>query len=173
MEDQKILKWARFVATKFSSNEAGWKYTRDLGDLVHIRFKRDYTGYNIWYKRFLRGLAFAWSHNIHATKGSLAYQFGERTKGRSVWDRLTGFVTYFLIQMRKDKNLPDGILNGNIVFWEEDGEYGALFGPTVGVKVLDFIEAEPENPHARAILDEMKRMAKKSFSGEESEDESS
>lgn len=167
LSDDDLIQWARFVATKFQSNVDGWKYTRDLGDLVHIRFKRDYTGYNHWTKRLRR--AFDWGH-LTGTD-SISRQIGRRREGLK--SRLIGAYAWIVVCLRKDKNLPDGRLNGNITFWEEDGEYGALFGPTVGVKVLDFIEAEPENPHALAILAEMKRMALLSFPGEEMEDESS
>lgn len=167
IDDAELLRWARFVATKFSTNVQGWKYTRDLGDLVHIRFKRDYTGYNHWTSRMRR--AFNWKHLTGRDRLSL--QIG--LKPKNFMDGLLSAWAWIVVCLRKEKNLPDGRLNGNIVFWEEDGEYGALFGPTVGVKVLDFIEAEPENPHAVEILAEMKRMALLSFSEEEKENESS
>jgi len=34
---------------------------------------------------------------------------------------------------------------------------------TIGVKVLDFLESEPEHPHAIEILAEMERMSEKSW----------
>lgn len=163
LSDDDLIQWARFVATKFQSNVDGWKYTRDLGDLVHIRFKRDYTGYNHWTKRVRR--AFDWGHLTG--RDSLSRQFGLKREGLRM--RLISAYSWIVVSLRKNKHLPDGRLNGNIIFWEEDGEYGALFGPTVGVKVLDFIEAEPENPHAVAIIAEMKRMALLSFHREDNE----
>ena len=141
------IKFARFVATKFSSNLEGWTYSRDLGDLEYIRFKGDYTGYNHWTKRVKRLLT--------------PNRFIRRTRRRGFsW---AGLASYVSVTLRKDKNLPDGQVNGNFTFWEEDGEYITLFGPTVGLKVLDFLEAEPDHPHARAILAEMKRMEQKSW----------
>lgn len=169
--DEQLLQWARFVATKFESNEAGWQYTRDLGKLKHIRFEEDYTGYNYWTKRLRRAMR-SWNpFEYWAPKNSLNKMFQDKPK--SLRGYLIHAYAYTRVALRKDKHLPDGILNGNIIFWEEDGEYGALFGPTVGVKVLDFIDADPENPHAVAIVEEMRRMALLSFPGEEREDESS
>lgn len=167
LETDDLLHWARFVATKFISAREGWKYTRNLGNLHHIRFKSDFTGHNVWWRRILSGIRFGWEHSFSDKKS----MFSKRP--RNLWQRLQRFWIYFLVRARKDKNLPDGLLNGNPVFWEEDGEYGVLFGPTVGVEILNFLEAEPNNPHAMAIVEEMKRMAFQSFPGEETEDESS
>lgn len=171
ISDESLLDWARFVATKFQSNVDGWRYTRDLGNLEHIRYKTDYTGRNVWWRRVLSAFRFAWNHNIHPSRKSFARRL--RVEKKSPLARVKGFGTYFMIKVRKADNLPDGLLNSNPVFWEEDGEYGVFFGPTVGVKVLDFIEAEPDNPHAVAIFEEMRRVALLSFPGEETEDESS
>lgn len=171
LTDERILKWARFVATKFQSNVEGWTYTRDLGKLKHIRYESDYTGYNHWTKRLGRAVG-KWNPVTYfAPKDSLDKMFKE--KNPTIRGYFMRSWIWARVSLRKDSNLPDGLLNGNPVFWEEDGEYGVLFGPTVGVKVLDFLEAEPENPHAVEILAEMKRMAQKSFPGEDEEDESS
>lgn len=147
MNDEKLLKWAEFVATKFRKNAEGWTYSRNTGGLKHIRYESDYTGYNHWTKRVRR--AFDWKHltgrdsfTRHFRKPGLKNRFWE-----AYW--------WIVVSLRKDSNLPDGQINGVITHWEEDGEYIALFQPRVGVKVLEFIKANPENEYARAILDEM------------------
>ena len=165
--DKAMLKWVRFVATKFQRNVEGWTYSRDKGDLEHIRYKSDHTGYNAPLKRFVDGLKFGFENAFYARKGSLAAQLrsGEH---RSVWQRIQTFFTYFHVRFRKDDNLPDGLVNGSIItHWEEDGEYIVMMGPTVGVKVLDFLEAEPDNVHAQAILAEMRRVEQMSWGKKE------
>lgn len=168
MDKKELLDWARFVATKFSVNEAGWVYSRNLGTLKHIRYEGDYTGYNHWTKRVAR----AFSPKRLLGLDSLSRQFNPKFKNRGLKDIYYSALANIVVHLRKDNNLPDGQINGIITQWEEDGEYIMFFGPTVGVKVLDFIEAEPENPHALAIVSEMERMAKLSFDKKEPEDES-
>jgi hypothetical protein len=137
--DAHLLDFTRFVATKFASNDTPWVYSRDKGDLVHIRYKRDYTGYNHWTKRLKRAV----------TPSKLARRWDRK---RSLKEKLIGSWCHIVVALQKSSNLPDGIINGIITHWEEDGEYIAMMGPTVGVKVLDFLEAEPDNEHAKAIL---------------------
>lgn len=170
VNDKELIGWARFVSTKFSKNVEGWTYSRNTDGLKHIRYESDYTGYNHWTKRLTGGLAFAWSHTIHSQKGSLAAQLGGVEKGLSPWRRMQQFYAYFMVRMRKDKNLPDGQINGIITHWEEDGEYIALFQPRVGVKVLEFIEDNPDNEYAKAILAVMHDCAELSWPSKEDEE---
>lgn len=147
MNDEKLIAWAEFVATKFSKNAEGWKYSRNLSGLKHIRYVTDYTGYNHWTKRVRR--AFDWKHLTG--RDSLSKMFRKPGLKNNFWNA----VAWIRVSLQKSNNLPDGQINGIITHWEEDGEYIALFQPRVGVKVLDFLKADPTNPHARAILDEM------------------
>lgn len=149
MKDEKLLDWAEFVATKFSKNAEGWKYSRDTGPLRHIRYESDYTGYNHWTKRARR--AFDWKHLTG--RGSFSRTF--KRKNESLKSRLYFAWAWITVSLRKDSNLPDGQINGILTHWEEDGEYIALFQPRVGVKVIEFIRANPDNEYARAILEEM------------------
>jgi hypothetical protein len=57
------------------------------------------------------------------------------------------------------QNLPDGHLEegGVVAYWEETGEYLQMVQPSVGLLVADFLEQEPEHPHARAIAAEIRR----------------
>lgn len=146
--DEDLISYAQFVASKFSSNRDGWVYSRDKGDLKHIRYERDYTGDNHWTKRLRR--AFDPSLLLRRRKRG-AFDF---TDG-SLRSRLLFALAWVRVSIRKDDNLPDGQINGNLTFWEEDGEYIALFQPLVGMKVLDFLRDEPNNPHARAIIKQM------------------
>lgn len=148
VKDKKLLDWAEFVATKFSKNMDGWVYSRDTGPLRHIRYESDYKGYNHWAKRARR--AFDWKHLTGTDSFSKMFRKNESLKMRlySAW-------AWVRVCLRKDSNLPDGMINGIITHWEEDGEYIALFQPRVGVRVIDFIRSNPDNEYARAILDEM------------------
>lgn len=60
------------------------------------------------------------------------------------------------MELRKESNLPDGQVNGNLTFWEEDGQYIMLFSPLVGREVIKFLRAEPDSPYAQAIIEQMK-----------------
>ena len=167
MNDERLLKWAHFVATKFSRNVEGWTYSRDTGDLVHIRYKSDTTGYNHWTKRLKRALRPSWLFEYD----SLSKQLGKMgfPKEKNLWRKLIGAWARFQVQWQVETNLPDGTVNGIITFWEEDGEYITLFGPTVGVKVIEFLRAEPENQYAQAILAEMHRVKEMSWPSKPSE----
>lgn len=155
MTDDELLDWADFVANKFQSNREGWIYTRDTGDLKHIRYGRDSTGYNSFWKRLKR----AFQPKMHFTSGFMH-------KPSLSWSR-----AWVSVSLRKDDNKPDGVLNGGsiITHWEEDGEYIMLMGPTVGSIVLDFVRQNRDNDLSKAVLAEMRRLAEISKSKEVSE----
>lgn len=142
-------KFLRRLATHHDHG-AGWAYTRDT-EIKHIRYRKDYQGRNRLDRRITRGLRQAFGRgfldNEHWWRqGSL----------RQLWYHL-----YFSILVNvKDSNAPDGVLKGGsvIVHWEEDGEYIESVGPTVGERIADFLEAEPDNEHAKAIAAEMQRV---------------
>lgn len=148
MKDKDLLEWAHFVATKFESSRTGWVYSRDLGGLKHMRYESDSTGWNHWTKRVRRAA------NWKRLTGVSRLRRGQRPK-QSLRNRLIFAFVLARNTLQKDDNLPDGQINGIPTNWEEDGEYIAIFQPRVGVKVLDFIKAEPDNPYAKAILAEM------------------
>ncbi len=161
--DKAMLEWVRFVATKFQRNVEGWTYSRDKGDLEHIRYKSDHTGYNAFHRRLRRSLS---------SESKFMRQLGF-LGSRDAWYKkpyhwLLSRYARFVVYIRKDDNLPDGLVNGSIItHWEEDGEYIVMMGPTVGVKVLDFLEAEPDNVHAQAILAKMRRVKQMSWGKKE------
>jgi hypothetical protein len=138
---------------------AGWVYTRDTGDLEHIRYRHDYTGYHTFRRRLKRAL-------------NLKMLFGSDSISRALgfgWTPSRA-LTWIQVSLRKEKNLPDGIIKGGsvITFWEEDGEYIETVGPTIGEKVADFLEQDPENPHAQSIAAEIRRVWALSTEKEES-----
>lgn len=148
MKDDDVLDWLDFVSGKFASSREGWIYKRDTGDLEHIRYKSDSTGYNSFWSRIRRAL----SPKMHFKKTSF-------TTPGPLWS-----LAWIRVSMTKDDNLPDGVVNGGniITHWEEDGEYIMLMGPTVGRIVLDFMRANRDHVLTGAILTEMKRLAQKS-----------
>lgn len=156
-DEKRRLAWVRFVATKFEASADGWVYTRDLGDLEHMRFTSDHTGYNAWWRRLRR--AFDWKHLTGRDSLSKALR-GRGARRDSLRQRLLSAWYWIVVCLGKDDNRPDGRIANAAIWtaWEEDGEYIAMMGPTVGVRVLDFLEAEPDHPHARLILDEMARV---------------
>lgn len=165
---EQALNWARFVATKFYGPDDPWIYSRNNGNLKHIRYESDYTGNNHWIKRLKRAFA-AWNPSTYFGSKTI---FSKMITDKSIQGYFIHALAYSKVALEKENNLPDGKLSsGVITFWEEDGEYIMFFGPTVGVKVLDFIKDEPDNPHAIAIVDEMIRVVNLSYPGEDSEDD--
>lgn len=146
----------------------GWTWTRNTGELEHIRFTSDHTGYNHWTQRLRRALN--WKHltgrdeitKSFRSKSAEKERYQENKAKYGFWKanflRLYPAIAWFKVSMFKDTNRPDGTINGNLIFWEEDGEYIEMVGPTVGEKIAEFLIAEPSNPHAVAISNEIQRI---------------
>lgn len=117
-----------------------WDYTRNIAPLVAIR-------YDLPADRLLGRI-----------RRSFGWLFGRRGDWMQGW--APHRVTMALHVLRRDRNLPDGVLdNGSIItHWEETGEYLQYVQPSVGSKLADFLEAEPDHPHALLIAAEMKRI---------------
>lgn len=125
----------RAYATHFA--ERDWRYTRDLGSLREIRYA---SGFDALHNRIRRALRDLFGHQPGWFKVN---------RFRSAWWTL-----------ERDKNLPDGVLDGGniITHWEETGEYLQYVQPTVGALIADWLDAEPENPHAQLVAAEMRRI---------------
>jgi hypothetical protein len=69
----------------------------------------------------------------------------------------------FFHAIRRHSNAPDAHLGeGSIITeWVEDGQYIELVQPSVGALLADFLEAEPENEHAKKIAAEIERIGNK------------
>lgn len=153
MNDKEMLDWAEFVASKFQVNHDGWKYNGKVYDtgLKYIRYESDYTGYDHWTKRLARALDLKRMFGLDRLSKQLGFG-SDGWKSRFIY----GPIAHIKVSLRKDKNIPDAIVNGNIFQWDEDAQYVALFQPRVGMKVLEFVQADPDNVHAKAILAEMR-----------------
>lgn len=164
--DSKMLDWIEFVTNKFDSNHRPWKYSRDLGDFQHIRYERDYTGYEHWTKRLQRFFEEVTVGHWNP-KGFMHQLSGDR----SFWVKLKEWPMDILVTWKVyvllDSNRPDGQVNGNLTHWEEDGEYIAMFCPYVGREVLKFLRAEPDNPFAQEILRAMRESKEVSWPSKE------
>lgn len=127
-----------------------WVFTTNTGDLKHIRYGSDSTGYHVWWRRAGRFLAGFFARD----------RFGLGVNG---WSNLRHPILHARVTLGKDRNLPDGRLvtpsggGGVITFWMEDGMYCQLVRPPVGLALADFLEAEPNHPHARRIAAEIER----------------
>lgn len=154
----KVGRVLRARATHHNHGE-GWTYSRNTGDLEHIRYKHDYTGYEALHRRLKR--AFNWKHLTGRDGLSAMIKRINKKNGKKPEPflyQLYGAWAWILVSLRKDSNLPDGQVGGNLFHWEEDGEYVQMVGPTIGEKIADFLEQEPENPHAQAISAEIQRI---------------
>ena len=145
---KKIGRAFRSYATHHDHGD-GWTYTRDLKGMKHIRYASDFTGRNTLWNR---------TRNTVSGLAGLGKRSIFRPTGLRDW--FWSILATIRVRMLLDDHMPDGALNGGIVIthWEEDGEYIEWVGPTVGEKIADFLEAEPENPHAVLIATEMMRV---------------
>lgn len=127
----------------------GWVYTSDVGDLEYIRYRHDHTGRN----SLLRRIRHAFNWKVLTGADSLFdRQRTPRLQLLHIW-------SWIIISIRKERNLPDGTVGPVIAFWEEDGEYIEMVGPTIGERIAAFLISEPTNPHAVAIAAEIRRVA--------------
>lgn len=141
----------RSYAEHFAPHD--WDYTRDTGDLEHIRHRRDHSGHYRVDRRIRGALDALLGFHRKAQRPFADLQ----PRGlRSRW-------IVFKFRLGKDDNMPDGILDGGsiITHWEETGEYLQYVQPTVGSLIADWMEAEPDNPHALKIAGEMRRINKR------------
>lgn len=141
---KKIVKDFKFMANLFASE---WDYTRNH-HLKSIRYEDDYNKFDKFSSRMKHAL-----ECLYRRDGIFA------TEMFSPWT-LKDRVSLALHFIKRDPNLPDGSLAGGkiITYWEEDGEYLQLVQPTVGSLLADFLEQEPDNPHAVLIVKEMERI---------------
>jgi len=166
-----MLEWVEFITDKFATNHVPWKYSRRTGTLRHIRYARDYTGYNHWKRRVKR---FIRNSTVDHWKPKGLFAHVKRESEKTFWYKLKSWPMMIAVHWRvsvcKDKNLPDGQVNGIITHWEEDGEYITMFCPYVGRHVLEFLRKDPTHPSAIAILNAMKEVEELSWPEEDEDD---
>lgn len=128
----------RQYATHFVQRD--WRYTRDLGDLVSLRYDR----------------------RSDSLSGRVQSAVGWITRKPQDWEREFGVgrLSMALHALKRDDHLPDGVLDGGgvITHWEETGEYLQYVQPSVGALIADLMDAHPDLPEVQAIADEMKRI---------------
>jgi hypothetical protein len=126
-----------------------WTYTRN-NQVSDIRYRKDFETTNSFQSRIKRSARWLFGQNNSWASG-LEQTFLGRLR--------LGIVMSFF-SLRRTHNTPDGLLaDGSIItFWEEDGVYINLMQPSVGNLLADFLEAEPDNPHAKAMSKEIARI---------------
>jgi hypothetical protein len=128
----------RQYATHFAPRD--WNYTRETGlvDVVHESDR----------ERRLRG----------RIQSSLRWLFRRKQGWEDVFEMSRFAMALHVVRRRP--NLPDGVLdNGSIItFWEETGEYLQYVQPSIGAMLADWMDADPDSPHAQQIAAEMKRI---------------
>ncbi len=153
METAQVLKQAdqlHFYANHFAAPE--WRYTRNH-DIKHIRYQGDWSGYFNPVKRLLR-VPKEWARAVE----------GDRFVWRCYPGRIStfrGLVIATQVALRTEHHRPDGVLGAGhiITHWEEDGEYIQQVQPSVGILLAEWLQAEPQNPHAQRIAEELQRIA--------------
>lgn len=63
-------------------------------------------------------------------------------------------------EWRGKRRIPDGSLKGGSIlsYWEEDGEYIQIMQPSVGLLIADWLDANPDDPHAVKVRDQMEKI---------------
>ena len=150
--DQEIRNFLRWNATVYDCD--GWVYSDDLSDLVEVRYRNDLRGATGWLSRLGR----AFNVRVILCRDEVSRALGMRFSWRGVWEHV-------VVSLRRERLIPDCRVGGNLVWWDEDGVCIAMMSPNVCVAVLDFIEAEPGNPHAVALMGELRGSYERNWGG--------
>lgn len=160
MKVEKVGRIVQSLATHHNHGE-GWTYSRNLRGMKHIRYERDWQGYDGLWPRIRR----AFDPRLLFARDGLHKQLGMKWSLGMMW-------AHIRVTLRTDTNLPDGALHSGCIItsWEEDGEYIESMGPTVGAIVADFLQKSPTHPYAEAIAAEIERIWTLSQSRRDAED---
>lgn len=136
--------------------ERDWVFTTQ-DKIKRIRYEGEFSGYGHPWKRLRRAFSAAFSKRNHIFRWDLGeeHKRGLR-RARAFYYHV---VASFRVNLRTDRHLPDGTVNGIITHWMEDGIFLQLSQPSVMSRVCDFLDAEPGHPHALAIAAEVERVA--------------
>lgn len=131
----------------------GWDYTRNIGDLTEIRYNRPSDQF--WGRKGRLASGLSW---LNPSRHKWALNRDEGYRWRYWWR-----IRMFLFVLKRDKNLPDGVLAGGnvITFWEEYGEYIQLMQPSIGDLLADLMDAHPDLPEVQALAAEQDRITKR------------
>lgn len=160
--DKEMLHWVQFITDKFADNHKPWKYTRDTSSLVHLRYTSDTEGHNYWTERLKRYLKDIKPGRYKRDKALMVK-----------WDVPYNYRSHLVMKWKvgilPGPNAPDAMVNGNIFHWDEDAEYVTMFCPYVGREVLKFLNAEPDNEHAKRIMAAMQEVSELNWPSEQEE----
>lgn len=157
MKKKEVLQAATLLRDYANYHVRDWDYSRDHHSLKAIKYKGEYSGYNRIDKRLFRFL----EANIPPkAKKYLGMKEDSLDFLLPPHFNLSSFIARVRVYLLPKDNLPDGTLRKGaiITFWEEDGEYIQLVQPSVGNLIADFLEQEPEHPHAEKIAAEITRI---------------
>lgn len=134
-----VLRYAdqlRQYAEHFEQRD--WDYTRNVGDLRPLHFGSRWPHIKTALRYLVKG--------VKPLGPDDPFRVGRWSMVRAAW--------------RGYDHEPDGVLdNGCIItVWEETGEYLQYIQPSVGSLIADWMEAEPDSPHAALVAAEMKRI---------------
>lgn len=121
------------------SSGGDWDYTRNVGSLRRLVYD-DPT------QRV--------TTRLRSAARTLTGRFDDFGLGVSRW-------ALARVQLRRPTSLPDGTVGAGriLVLWEEDGEYVQLMQPTVGTLIADWLDDQPDNPHAVRVAQELQAIA--------------
>lgn len=137
-----------------------WDYSR-LHDIRHIRHEGDYAGFDHPARRLARAArAFTPRRKRAVWERALLGPDSESTSLARFRSKVLWMRAEVMTALRTDRNLPDGVLDGGgiITHWEETGEYLQYVQPSVASRIANFLDAEPDHPHAVEIAAEMSRI---------------
>jgi hypothetical protein len=147
------VKFMRSQAEYFDRSDR-WLFTGHTPELYRVVHERD----RLTWKN-LRGRvkeAFEWLFQYpDFAKAIDTYLDGPLPWWRKLGKRLHMF--WFTLS-HVERNLPDGKVGSIYTYWMEDGRYIMMMQPSVGSLLADFLEQEPDNPHAQKIREEMDKI---------------
>lgn len=163
VEEQNVINDAVFNACKFARNHSPLEYDPVNEDLIHIRYAGDSTGYFSKVNRIKRAVKNFWEY-LFKGKDLLGFIDDEKPSFlKRIQNRWFNAISMAKVNLTKDKHLPDATVNDNIYHWDEDAIYAVYFQPLVGMEILRFLQAEPDNPWAQRIAKTMTEVSSKTF----------
>lgn len=170
MEKDEVIKWAG-ILKRYATHHVhdDWPYSRDKGAIMYAVHERDYFFDSHYLKEIRGSITRAFTGVRRVRKGSidaLLYKPGKLT----LKDRLfeLSMVPLWLKRSVLNNRIGyDGMVNGNLFLWEEDGEYVNVANPKVGALLADWMIAEPESEFAQKIAAQIKKSKELTWEGVE------
>lgn len=152
--------YLRSVATHHVHSHEKWGWTRNHG-IKQIKMEK--TGHRAESLRYRLRSTVSGVYRLFFRGKSSSFSLFESKSypqnlslPRKIKYRWYAVIATIRVRMGTGGGLPDGSFPaGVIAYWEEDGEYIQVMQPSVGALLAEFLEAEPENPHAVKISEEI------------------